>query len=98
MLESSWRDDVTVVVSPFLGAVAALDKEPTRSITVKAGSEGTMVWSTRCDARCTQGAHFLKCMRLRVIADNSLRHDRWFVHHARLDPSFMIGLARHGTK
>jgi hypothetical protein len=65
MLAPSWRDDITVVVSPPLGAVfAALDEELVRPIAVEAGSEYNTVWSAQHGVRCAQGARFLRCTRL----------------------------------
>ena len=55
MLEPSWRDDIAVVVSPLLGAVATLDKELARPVAVDVGSEGDTAWSTWCSVWHTQG-------------------------------------------
>ena len=98
MLEASWHDDVAIIMSPLLGAVAALNEELVRSVFGEAGFEGSVVWSTRRGVWCTQGACFLGCMRLQVKANNSLKCDGWFVRYAGLDPSFGLGLVRHGAR
>ena len=40
VLESSWCDDVAVVVSSLVGPTIALDEKPMRAVTTGAGSEG----------------------------------------------------------
>jgi hypothetical protein len=98
VLESSWCNDVTVVVSLLLGAAAALDEEPVRPITMKVGSERHTVWSAQRGVWCAQGARFLGCTSLRVTANSSLRRDRRFVCHARLNPGSGLCYTRCGAR
>jgi hypothetical protein len=43
VLELSWRDDVALIMSPPLSAVAALDEELARRVAMKEGSEHNTV-------------------------------------------------------
>jgi len=50
MHESSWHDDVAVVTSSLLGAVAALDEELARPVAAEVGSKCNAVWFARHSA------------------------------------------------
>jgi hypothetical protein len=56
MLEPSWHDDIAVIASPPLGAVAALGEEPVHFVTVEVASEFGARACTKKKVLLTEGS------------------------------------------
>lgn len=97
VFEPSWRVNIVIVVSPPLGAVAALNKELARAVTMEEGSECNAAWFAWHNAWRAQEALLLRCTCLQVIANSSRGLVVRLAHHAWVDPDFRFGPARRGT-
>ena len=67
MLEPLRRDDIMVIVSLPLGAVAALDEELAQPVAGEVGSKNNAVRFARRGACHFQGALLLGCMRGLIV-------------------------------